>query len=63
MGFKRSLGNYQSMDIHISLSSDAKENETQEELLHRVYDFVETNFLKEFENTEEEVQGALKKGK
>lgn len=63
MGFKRNLGNYQSMDVHISLSSDAKQGEDDEALLRRVYDFVETNFLKEFEETEEEVKEAIKKGK
>lgn len=62
MGFKRSLGNYQTMDIHISLSSDAKSGENEEDVFRRVYDFVEQHFLAEFEETEEEVKEAIKKG-
>lgn len=62
MGFKRNLKNYQSMDIHVSLSSDAGDGEDAEALFRRVYDFVESHFLAEFENTEEEVK-ELTKGK
>lgn len=62
MGFKRNLGNYQSMDVHISYSSDALQNEGADDLLRRVYDFVETNFLAEFEDTEKDVKAAISKG-
>jgi tRNA A-37 threonylcarbamoyl transferase component Bud32 len=63
MGFKRNMKNYQSMDIHISFSSDAGKEEDAEKLLNRVYDFVESQFLARFEETEQELKEIQSKGK
>lgn len=51
------------MDVHVSLSSDAQDGEDEEALFTRVYEFVETHFLREFDGTEEEVKEAFKKAK
>ena len=63
MGFKRNMKNYQSMDIHISYSSDALSEEDADKLLDRVYDFVESQFLARFEETEQEIKDIQSKGK
>lgn len=63
MDFKRNLGNFQSMGVHISLSSSAKDDEDAEALFRRVYDFVEEHFLAEFDGTEQEVKEAFKDAK
>lgn len=60
MGFTRNLGNYQSMRIDIGLESDRLEDETKEEHFKRVYEFVESNYLAQFEDTEAEVKAKIK---
>ena len=40
-GMKLNMGNYESADFHISLSSDLKAGETHEKALKRVQTFVE----------------------
>lgn len=60
MGFTRNLGNFQSMRIDVGLESDRLDGETEAQHFRRVYDFVETNYLAEFEETEKEVKEKIK---
>lgn len=63
MGFTRNLGNFQTMRIDIGLASDRLEGETKEEHFRRVYEFVEYNYLAEFDDTEAEVKEKIKSEK
>lgn len=49
-GMKVNLGNYESADFHISLSSDLKEGETEDEAYERVRKFVQDKAEEEFDN-------------
>lgn len=52
MGFKRNMGNYENLDIAVEVASSAKDNETAEALLKRVYDFTESRLEEKFQETE-----------
>ena len=41
-GMKINMGNYESVDVHMSLSTDVAEGETQEKALKRAQKFVES---------------------
>jgi hypothetical protein len=58
MGFKRNVGNFENMDIHVSLSASALPGETAEQTFDRVYAFVEEKFVAKFEQTEKELREA-----
>ena len=62
LGYKRSLKQYENLDVHITLSSDALQNEDEAALMDRVYSLVETKFLERFEVTEKEIR-EIQKGK
>ena len=61
MGFKRNLGNFQSMLLDAGLESDRLEGETIEQHWERVYGFVERKYLQEFDDLEAEVRAKMKK--
>jgi hypothetical protein len=52
-GMKVSLGNYESADFHMSLSSDVRDSETPEQALERVKEFVENESEKKFDELRE----------
>lgn len=54
-GMKLNLGNYQSADFHMSLSSDVKAGETPEKAMKRARDFIE----KESEKKLDELRDSL----
>ena len=49
MGRKISTGGYENIDIHFSYSSSVKANETLNECMDRVVDYVETQLVKKHE--------------
>lgn len=53
LGMKVNLGNYESADFHISLSSDVESGETNEQALSRLQSFVEDACAREFEKLKE----------
>lgn len=56
MGFKRNMGNYESMDIHVNLSASAAPGETAKDVFNRVYEFVEARLVEKFTETEDELK-------
>lgn len=61
LGFTHNIGNFNSVRADVGLESDRLEGESISEHFSRVYNFVETKFLEEFEDTEAEVQKKIKK--
>jgi len=47
LGMKINMGNYESADLHVGLSSDVREGETQESAMKRIKKFVEAQAEKE----------------
>ena len=62
LGYKRSLKQYENLDVHITLSSDALSDESEAALMDRVYGLVEEKFLERFAVTEAEIR-EIQKGK
>lgn len=58
MGFKRNMGNYESLNINIGLTASALNGESSAEALDRVYDFVEKALEQKFVETEEGLKKA-----
>ena len=58
MGFKRNVGNYESMNITVGLTASANQGERANEAFERVYSFVEARLLEKFEETEQALRGA-----
>ena len=52
-GMKVNLGNYESADFHMSLSSDVRVGETPEDAMERVKFFVENESEKKFDELRE----------
>ena len=52
-GMKVNLGNYESADFHMSLSSDVRAGETPEDAMERVKFFVENESEKKFDELRE----------
>lgn len=52
-GMKVNLGNYESADFHMSLSSDVRDDESPEQALERVKEFVENESEKKFDELRE----------
>jgi len=48
-GLKLNIGNYQSLDFHLSYSTDRREDETAEEAYERCRMFVETKSEEEYD--------------
>jgi hypothetical protein len=53
-GVKMNIGNYQSVDFHISYSSDVKEGETPDKALTRIKKYVEAKVEQEVEIAQRE---------
>lgn len=58
MGFKRNMGNYESMNISVGLSAPALRGESATEAFNRVYQFVEDRLMEKFAETEEALKEA-----
>jgi len=52
-GMKINIGNYQSVDLHSSFSSDIKDGETPEEAYQRVVEFVESSISPKIDEVKE----------
>jgi len=51
-GMKINIGNYQSVDFHLSYSTDVKDGETREDAMERATEFVQAKADKEYEKYE-----------
>lgn len=45
LGYKVNMGNYESLDLHFSVSDDSRPGERVQEAIDRVYAVVEKNLL------------------
>lgn len=55
MGFKRSMGNYEMLDIAVEVEDSAREDESAAKAFDRVYGFVERKIVEKFGETEEQL--------
>lgn len=55
LGFTRNMKNFNSLRVDVSYASDAGKDETAEELLERVFSFVDEKFNNKFEEVEKQV--------
>ena len=49
LGYKLNMGNYESLDLHFSVSDDARKGESAGEAFDRVYAFVEKRLFAKIE--------------
>lgn len=57
-GFKRNVGNYESMNINVSVSASARHGEDVDTLFERVYKYVDAKLLEKFDETESALREA-----
>jgi hypothetical protein len=58
IGFKRNMGNYESMNINVGLTASAMSGESAQEAFDRVYTFAEERLMEKFQETEEALKEA-----